>query len=382
MRAGTFFAGKSVIALTMLLVAVAAPAREFLVFVGTYTNALSRGIYVSRLDAATGILVAPELAAATPSPSFLALSPGNKFLYAANSTVSFQGKNTGSVSAFALDKNSGRLVFLNQKSSGGSDPCHLSVAGNGGILLVANYNSGSLKSFQLNPDGSVGADGSLILHHGSSINPSRQTAPHAHFICPDPSGRFALACDLGLDKIMIYKIDAAAGTLAEHSFASVPPGSGSRHLAFSPDGKFAHVVNEMGCTVSTFRWNSKSGTLEPVETVSALPPGVAAQPGDTAAEILTVGDQVYATIRGRDEISVFSADPRSGRLTFVQAIPSGGQVPRGLGIDPTHRWLLVGNQKTDNVVEFAIDRKTGKVAPTGRELKIGSPVDVKFVEEN
>jgi 6-phosphogluconolactonase len=182
--------------------------------------------------------------------------------------------------------------------------------------------------------------------------------------------------------VMIYKFNSATGKLAENSFAAVPPGSGARHLAFSPDGKFAHVVNEMGCTVTTFAWDSGAGELTPVETVSALPPGDTAQQSFTAAEIVASGNYVYATVRGHDSVTAFAADPQTGRLAFLQNIPCGGKVPRGLGVDPTGRWLIVGNQKSDNAVEFSIDARTGKLSPTGQELKIGSPVDVKFVEGN
>ena len=364
--------------------AVAAPAKEFLVYFGTYTNALSRGIYVSRLDADTGKIAYPELAAATPSPCYLAISPDAKFLYCDNSVKSFNGENAGAVSAFAIDKISGRLTFLDEKSSGGAGPCHVSVDATGKILLAANYGDGSLKSFRLNDDGGIGADGSVIQLHGSGVNPSRQTSAHAHFITADPSNHYALACDLGQDKVMIYKLNAADATLTTNDipFGSVPPGSGSRHLAFSLDGRFAYVVNEMGCSITSFAWDAKRGELKTLDTISALPSGEAVKDSYTGAEILVhpSGKFVYATLRGHDSVSVFAVAKRSGRLKFLQNIPSGGQVPRGLGIDPTGCWLITGNQKTDNAAVFAIDVKTGKLTPTGQSLSIGAPVDVKFVE--
>ena len=364
----------------MLALTAAATAKDFWVYFGTYTNALSRGIYVSRLDASTGKLSAPELAVATPSPCFLAVLHNQENLYAATSVKSFNGEDAGAISAFALDRRTGQLALLNEKSSGGSGPCHVSVDATEKILFAANYGSGSVKSFSLAADGQMGADDSVIQQHGSSVNTSRQTGPHAHFICADPSNHFALACDLGADKVMIYKI-GADGALMEHSFAVVPPGAGARHLAFSRDGKFAYVINEMGCSLSQFRWNARAGELTPVETISALPPGVAVQNNFTAAEILVhpSGKFVYATIRGHDSVSVFSVDKKSGRLKFLQNISSGGQLPRGLGIDPTGCWLFTGNQKTDNAVEFSINPQTGELSPAGRELRIGSPVDVKFV---
>ncbi|MEY4916576.1 MAG: 6-phosphogluconolactonase [Verrucomicrobiota bacterium] len=367
----------------VLMLAPLAPAKEFLVYFGTYTNALSRGIYVSRLDADTGKLSAPELAAAVGNPCFVNLSPDGKSLYSANSVKSFNGENAGSISAFAIDKKSGQLTLLNEKSSGGAGPCHVSVDASGKVLFTANYGGGSVKTFLLESNGSLGTDGSTIQHHGHSVNTNRQTAPHAHFICADPSNRFALACDLGTDSIMVYPFATVSAGLAQRGAAngSVPPGSGARHLAFSRDGKFVYVLNEMACTVSQFAWGEKSGALKLLETISALPADVELSKAFSAAEILVhpSGKYIYATLRGHDSVSVFAADTKSGKLTFVQNISSGGKVPRGLGIDPTGRWLITAHQKSDNALEFAIDAATGKLSPTGQELKIGSPVDVKFV---
>jgi len=367
-----------------MALAVAVPAKDFLAYFGTYTNALSLGIYVSRLDADTGKFSVPELAVATPSPCFIAVSPDERFLYTSDSVKTFNGENTGSISAFAIDKVSGKLSLLNRKSSGGAGPCYVSVAVSGKILLVANYGDGSVKSFRINDDGSLGADGSVIQHHGSGVNASRQASAHAHFITADPGNHFALACDLGMDKVMIYKIDEADATLSTNAipFGSVPSGAGARHLAFSADGKFAYVANEMGCSITSFAWDAKRGGLTAVETVDALPPGVELKSSYTSAEILVhpSGKYVYITLRGHDSVSVFSVAKKTGRLTFVQNVAAGGQVPRGLGIDPAGHWLVTGNQKTDNAAVFRIDTKTGKLTPTGQSMTIGSPVDVKFIK--
>jgi 6-phosphogluconolactonase len=222
-----------------------------------------------------------------------------------------------------------------------------------------------------------------VLTQGHGVNLKRQSGPHAHCVAADPSNRFVLECDLGTDKVVIYRLNPDDDTLTANTpaFGMVPPGAGARHLAFSRDGKFVHVINELACTITTFAWDEKLGKLNPVETVSALPPGVAVSPDFTAAEILVhpSGQFIYATVRGHDSVSVFAADERSGRLRFVQNVSAGGEVPRGMGLDPTGRWLIVANQKSDNVVEFSIDAATGKLSATGRQLKIGSPVDVKCV---
>jgi 6-phosphogluconolactonase len=376
--------GKILLAAAVLTLASLASGREFLVYFGTYTNALSQGIYVSRLNADTGELSPPQLAAASPSPCFLAVSPDQKFIYAANSVRDFSDAtftNGGMVCAFAIDPASGQLTWLNQQGSGGAGPCHVSVDASGRVLLAANYGSGSLKSFPLMANGAIGSGGDRVLRTGQGVDAERQTSPHAHCIYADPSDHFALACDLGTDDVAVYSLNPATASLRPFPAGSarVTPGAGARHLAFSPDGRFVHVINEMACTVSTFAWDSATGLLTPVATISALPPGVKAQRSFTAAEILAVGPWVYASVRGHESLSVFAADAQTGRLTFRQNISSGGKVPRGLGIDPTGRWLLAGNQNTDNAVEYAIDPATGKLSATGRALRIGSPVDVKFV---
>ena len=362
--------------------ATAAPAKEFFVYFGTYTNALSRGIYVARLDADTGKISAPELAAEVPNPCFLNLSPDRRFLYSANSTK-FDGNN-GSVSAFAVDKKSGGLKLLNEKSTGGNGPCHVSVDVSGKVLLAANYGSGSVKSFRLENNGSIGVEGSLLQHTGNGVNTNRQSSPHAHFISTAPGNHFALTCDLGLDRVLVYRLNSTKAALEVqygYSMADVPPGAGARHLVFSRDEKSVYVLNEMGCSISRFSWEAESGSLEAHETITALPAGVAVQKNFTAAEILVhpSGKFIYATLRGHDSVSVFSLDDKSGKLSLVQNLSCGGKVPRGLGIDPTGRWLFTGNQKSDNAVEFFIEAKTGKLTATGTELRIGSPVDVKFV---
>jgi len=360
---------------------VTAQARDFWVYFGTYTNELSHGIYVSRLDAKTGRLAEPQLAAEVGNPNFLNFSPDGKHLYSSDSTHESGEDGDGMVNSFAVDAHTGTLTPLNHQPSGGYDPCYVSVANDGHGLLIANYDNGAVKTLPIKPDGSLDSAGAITLTSGHSVNRSRQTGPHAHYIAADPSGHFVLECDLGTDKVVVFKLNSD-GTLspAATPFATVPPGSGCRHLAFSPNGKFVHVINEMGCTVTTFSWDAQAGELKSIETVSALPPGVKVDPGFTGAEILAVGRHVYATVRGHDSVTVFKADKTTGRLTFQQNISSGGKVPRGLGIDPTGHWLFTGNQKTGNAVEFSISSWTGKISPTGRELKIGSPVDVKFIE--
>ncbi len=359
-------------------------AGEFLVYFGTYTGAKSKGIYVSRFDPATGRLSAPELAAATRNPSFLALHPNGDFLYAVGEVDNANGKPGGTVSAFSLDRGTGKLTLLNQQASGGSGPCHLSVDVTGKCLLVANYGSGSIAALPIHADGSLGEAATVIQHTGHGVNPQRQAGPHAHFICPSPDNRFALNCDLGLDQVLIYRLEPDAATLTPNdpSFASVAPGAGPRHLTFSPDRKFVYVINEMGSTISAFSYNPANAAMTEVQTLSTLPKDFSTN--NTCAEIALhpSGKFLYGSNRGHDSIAVFAVNTKSGRLTFVEHQPTQGRTPRHIAIDPTGRWLLAENQASDSVIVFALDLDTGKLKPTGQSLTVGSPVCAVFVDEN
>jgi 6-phosphogluconolactonase len=364
-----------VIALTL---APAIWAKDCFVYFGTFTDTTSKGIYVSRLDMETGKLSDPQLAAQVGNPNYLAVSPDGHFLYAAA-----RGDNSikgGAINSYAIDGSTGHLKLLDQKSSSGAGPCYVGTDASGQCVFAANYVAGSVKSFHVNADGAL-TDGTLIQHDGHSINPDRQKGPHAHCFVAAPAGQFALACDLGLDKVMVYKFNASDATLTPNKppFAAVTPGWGPRHLAFSPDGKTACVLSEMACKVTVFDWDGASGKLQSRQAVSLLPLG-AYQPSFTAAEIAYRPDGrfVYATVRGPNRVSVLAVDATTGDLSLVQNLPSGGDFPRGMGIDPSGHWLIVGNQKSGTITAFSIDADTGKLAPTGQVLNVGSALDVKF----
>ena len=361
-----------------------APASgQMLVYVGTYTGAKSKGIYVSRLDLASGQLRAPELAAETTSPSFLAIHPSQRFLYAVGEVGSFGGKPSGAVSAFAIDPQTGKLSALNQSSSVGPGPCHLAVDKAGKNVLVANYGGGSVAVLPIKEDGRLAEHSCFIQHTGSSVNPQRQKEPHAHSINLDLANRFAFVADLGLDKVLIYRFDAANGTLVanEPAFAEVAPGAGPRHFAFHPAGRFAYVINEMHCTVTAFSYDSQRGELKEVQTVSSLPSGESVRPEYSTAEVVAhpSGKFLYGSNRGHDSIVVFGIDEKSGKLTHVENQPTQGKTPRNFAIDPTGKWLLAENQGSDTIVVFGVDQNTGRLKPTGQTLAVPSPVCVKFV---
>ena len=352
-----------------------------LVYFGTYTGARSKGIYVSRFDPATGQLAAPELAVATASPSFLALHPSRRFLYAAGEASRLEGKRVGVVSAFGLDPTSGRLTLLNQQSSGGEGPCHLAVDQSGKCLLVANYGNGAIAALPIQVDGALGEPGTVIQHQGSSVNPSRQAGPHAHFITTDPANRFALACDLGLDKVLVYRLDPAKAALVANDppFASVKPGSGPRHLVFHPTGRFVFLVNEMSATLTEFAYDAKRGALTELQTLSTLPEAFTGGRSGAEVQVHPSGKFVYASNRGHDSIAVFAFDAERGQLTCLQHQETQGKTPRHFALDATGQWLLAENQDSDSVVVFRVDATTGRLSPTGQTILVGAPVCAVFV---
>ena len=356
-------------------------AGKFLVYVGTFTGAKSQGIYVSRLDTASGELSAPRLAAKVVNPSFVAVAPDHRFLFAVNETDHFNGQAGGAVTAFRLDASTGKLEFLNQQPSGGTSPCHITTDSTGKYVLVANYGSGSVAVFPVQTNGFLGPPTAVIQHHGSSVNPQRQTGPHAHCVAVDAATHRVFACDLGLDKVMIYRLNETTGALTtnENRWVELKPGSGPRHIAFNPDARHAYVINEMGGTLIAFDYDREHGALKEIQTVSTLPEdfhGI-----NTAAEVAVhpSGKFVYASNRGDDSIVAFVVDAQNGRLDFVERQSTRGKVPRGFAIDPTGQYLIAANQNSDNVVFFRINAQTGRLTWTGQTFEVGKPVCVAFV---
>ncbi|MGB9606146.1 MAG: lactonase family protein, partial [Bryobacteraceae bacterium] len=358
-----------------------APAAEqrYLVYFGTYTGgkSASKGIYVARFDGATGQLGEPQLAAEITNPSFLAIHPNRRFLYAVGETG---GKQGGTVSAFAVDRATGRLSLLNQASSRGGGPCHVTVDKTGQWVLTVNYGTGSVTVLAIRPDGSLGESTAFVQHAGSSVNPKRQEGPHAHSVNLSPDNRFAIVADLGLDQVLVYRFDAAKGTLQPNDppFARVAPGSGPRHFTFHPSGRFAYVINELASTITAFNWDAGRGALSEIQTLSTLPQDFSGE--NYTAEVVAHpnGRFLYGSNRGHDSIALFSID-RQGKLAFVETTPTRGSFPRNFALDPTGRWLLVANQRSDNVVLFRVDPKTGKLSSADRMVHVGAPVCVRFL---
>lgn len=366
------------IALVLFAAAVFARADHFVYF-GTYTGAKSKGIDCWRMTD-DGKLTRVGLAAETANPTYLALHPNGKFLYAIGELSQFNGQKAGAVSAYAIDAANGKLTLLNQQSSGGPGPCHLDVDRAGKVVLVANYGGGSVEALPIKADGSLGEPGTFVQHKGAGDYEKR--APRGHAIVVDPTQRFAVACDLGLDQVLVYQLDAASAKLTPHEppFAMLAPGSGPRHLAFRPDGKFAYVINETLLTMTVFAWDGARGTLQEVQTLSTLPG--AKEKGFSTAEVYVHpnGKFVYGSNRGHDSIVVYACDEKTGKLTLVEHQSTQGRTPRHFAIHPSGNFLLAENQSTDNVVVFRIDPQTGKLTTTGEKIEVGSPVCAVFVE--
>ena len=355
-----------------------------LVYFGTYTGAKSKGIYVSHFDPATGRLTDPGLAVATASPSFLALHPSRRFLYAAGETSILNGKRVGAVAAFSVNAKTGRLTLLDRQSSGGAGPCHVAVDQSGKCLLVANYGDGTIAALPIRADGGLAVPGTVIQHQGSSVNPERQAGPHAHFIIPDPADQFALACDLGLDQVLVYRFDPAKALLVPNDppFAPVKPGSGPRHLAFHPSGRFVFLSSEMGSTLTAFAYDAKRGALKELQTVSTLPDAFTGNKSGAEVQVHPNGKFVYASNRGHDSIAVFGFDAGNGKLTYVENQATQGKTPRHFAIDPTGQWLLAENQDSDSIVVFRVDAKTGRLSAAGQTISVGAPVCAIFMPAN
>ena len=356
-------------------------------YVGTYTgtDGNGEGIYLFDFDAATGELSNRALAAKTSSPSWIALHPSKRFLYAAN-----EG-NEGAATAFAIG-DGGTLRQINSVSSHGAAPCHLSFDASGKFAFVANYMSGTLAVLPIGADGALGEATDVQTHTGVKGAPNGAStaprggytiggheAPHAHFIQHDVQGRFVLAVDLGQDSIYSYRFDAAAGKLAQQSVVTLPAGDGPRHLAFHPDGKWIYSIQEQASTVVFYHYNADSGELHAEQTVSALPEGFAGTSFGSEIMIHPNGKWLYAANRLHDSIGVFAIGA-DGRLTHTGQAHTEGDYPRHMNIDPSGRYFFVCNQRGDNIPSFRIHPQTGLLAPTGHYAAAGTPACIIFAE--
>jgi 6-phosphogluconolactonase len=371
--------------------AMAAPANHmttassYFVYVGTYTGPTSKGIYGFRFDPKTGQFTSTGLVAELANPSWLVTGPQHRFLYVATEMGPEPGaddyKKNGSISSYSINPKTGALTFLNKVDAGGGGSCHLVVDKTGKMLFVANYGSGNVASFAIKADGSIGERTGFDQHTGSSIDPARQTGPHAHAVVLSPDNRFLFVPDLGLDQIKVYRVDAAKGTFAPNDppFATVKAGLGPRHFTFGHGAKFAYAICEMGSSVVAFAYDSAKGSLTPLQTISTLPSDFKGEDNSAEIEVGPSGRFLYASNRGSDTITVFAIDPVKGTLTKVQVEPTQGKIPRNFAIDPTGKYLVAANQKSDQMVVFDVDQNNGQLKPAGQVVDVPAPVSILFV---
>jgi 6-phosphogluconolactonase len=361
-------------------------AGEYLFYVGTARDAGkgNKNIYAFRFHAANGQVNSLGVAAETVSPGSLAAHPNGRYLYATNEVGDYKGTNGGGINAFAIDRVTGKLTYLNDVFSGGGNPAHIIVDKAGKDVLIPNYINGKVGVFPLLQDGRLGEATAFVRGEGSSVNPARQEGPHPHSVYVSPDNRFAVACDLGLDKVLVYQFDSTKGSLTPNDppFARVNPGAGPRHLAFSPDGRFVYVINELQSSVSAFSYDASRGALHPLQTISTLPNDYQGKNTGSEVAVLGSGKFLYASNRGHDSIAVFAIDVEKGTLKRVENVPTQGRTPRTFAIEPTGSYLLAANQDSDNIVVFRVDPKTGRLTPTGQPVNVGVPVSVIFVPDS
>ena len=351
------------------------------IFVGTYTEpeqSRGEGVYIYRMEPSSGKLAYETVVKGLVNPSYLSVHPATGNLYVIHEKGTFEGRPGGGVIALSVHPETGESQLLHTQSSGGDEPCDISIERTGRYALVANYISGCVAMLPIQPDGKLSAPSSIFQHAGSSVHPQRQDRPYAHCILPDPGNRFAVACDLGIDKLRIYRMDLDAGQLQEHGELDVPAGSGPRHLVFHPNGRYAYVVCELNSTLIACRFDSETGTFEETQNVRTLPAGYEGRNLPADVHLTPDGKFLYASNRGHDSFACFVVDAVSGQLTLQDHLPCGGREPRGFAIDPSGKFLLAANQNSNNIVTFLIDPARGQLSRTGEEVEVSMPVCIKF----
>jgi 6-phosphogluconolactonase len=366
----------------MSLLSARAAEPSNLIFIGTYTKTTSRGIYAVHLDAKTGALDTPVLAAETANPGFLALGPQGNRLYAIED-ITAPDKTGGGVRAYALDAAASKLTFLNDQPSGGGSLTHLVVDATARMLVAVSYGDGYVVSFPVESDGSLGSHRSFIRHQGPlGPNASRQDKPHAHSVTLSPDNRFAFVCDLGLDRVMSYRLNPTAATLAPNDppFIAIKPGAGPRHSKFSADGRFYYVLDEIDGSITACAYDAAHGAGTTIQHISTLPVGFVVKDEDRAAEIRIHpnGAFVYASNRGDDSIAVFARDPIKGTLSLIEIVPSGGKAPRNFALSPDGTWLVCAHQDSDTLAAFHVDPVNGRLTRIPGTVSVPQPICVLF----
>ncbi|MDE3251593.1 MAG: lactonase family protein [Bacteroidota bacterium] len=353
-------------------------AQNYYLFVGTYTGGKSKGIYVFQFNAKNGEVQWVSNTDSANNPSFLTIAPDGKHLYAVNE---IETDHSGKVSAYSFDPGNGTLHLLNQVASGSENPCHVSITKDGKWVAVANYSGGSLAMFPVNTDGTLNPFAQHIIHKGKSINPARQEKAHVHSVFFSPDEHYLYTPDLGMDKVTVYRFDPKSRkplSPAPVPYISTTPGAGPRHISFSPDKKFLYLIEEMGGSVDVYQY--ANGNTRFVQRIATHPENYTGLPGSADIHLSPDGKFLYASNRGdENNLAIFSVDRQSGKLTHVGYQRCGGLQPRNFIIDPTGNFLLVANQKTNNIVVYRRDRETGLLQATLQQIEVPSPVCLQML---
>jgi 6-phosphogluconolactonase len=358
-------------------------AMDPVVYVGSYTNTgakHSEGIYVYRLNMQSGALSLLSAVNGGENPSYLTLDPKQRFVYTVNETSKLGEEFGGGVSALAIDPASAKLTCLNQQLSHGTSPCYVSVEPNGRYAFVSNYSSGSIAMFPILADGRLDPASDIVQHHGSGMNQRRQERAHAHCIVVDPTSRFLFVADLGIDKVMVYKMDLEHGKMIHTGEAGATQGAGPRHLTFHPNGEYAYLIHELNGTMTAFAYHAENGMLEALQTLSTLPEDYHGYNMCADVHVAPSGRYLYGSNRGHDSIVIYAIDEHSGRMALVGHESTRGKTPRNFAIDPGGQYLLAANQDTNDIVTFKIDADSGKLSEIGQVTQVAAPVCIKFVQ--
>ena len=354
-------------------------ATQFYLFVGAYTETEDEGIYVYKFDAIDGDLKYIATAKGIKNASYLAISEKKNLLIAVNEIGQYKGQKSGSVTSFKINPETGYLTKLNQVASGGGAPCYVSIDKNASHAFVSNYSGGNIAVLPIDHSGKLGEIVDLKQHTGKSANEKRQNAPFAHSVALAPKEDFALAVDLGIDKVITYEIDYKRGQITEQSSFSLKPGSGPRHLAFHPNKKMVFIINELNSTITSCSYDQSSGALHEIESVSTLPADFSEKSYCADIHVSPDGNYLYGSNRGHNSIVMLRIDQKSGKLAFIGHQSVKGEWPRNFMIDPTGKFLLVANQHTNNIVVFKIDQDTGLLKSNGVEVQVSKPVCLKMM---
>jgi 6-phosphogluconolactonase len=367
--------------LLVMTITPRARSADLLVYFGNELDKPDTGIFLSHFDTDTGTLTPPVLNVQASKPGYFVIDPTGRFMYAANALGKFNGDSSGAMSAYSIDRATGQLTLINQVPTGGANPAFIALDNDATHVLAANYTGGSICVYSIRPDGGIADRTAFVQHSGHSINPQRQTQPHPHSIYTDPTDRFVLVPDLGQDKVFVYRFDHATGALTPNDppYGSVASGAGPRHLAFHPNGRWVYVLDEMGGSVTRFNWNSDTGAMTDPQATITTPADYKGLNTSGEVRIDSAGKFLYATNRGPDDIAVFSIDPQTGDLTFVQRVPTKGKMPRYFIIDPTGKWLMQCNHDGYNVVIFRIDPQTGMLTQNGDPVTVPNPYCAQFL---